>query len=193
MGTEVLPELLTRFRRAFPEVELEVDLTARAPDLVAGRYDLALRTGPVGEGDVAVHKLQDTAFRLYAAPSYARDHGLPKRPEELGNHAVVLFRPHDGVSRVRLLSRHGDVDVTLRGPVSANDLSFVRRAAIAGAGLALLPDLVGAGEVQAGQLVVVLPAFHARGLPLHLVHPSTRYVPLRVRALRDFLLEHFPA
>ncbi|MCY7342507.1 MAG: hypothetical protein LH603_11850 [Pseudonocardia sp.] len=104
----------------------------------------------------------------------------------------MLFHARDGKVRWRLQSQDGDVDVQVRGTIAADDLSFVRRATVAGAGIALLPELVGVRAVRDGRLEAVLPAHHVTGMPLYLVYPSPLHVPHRVPALRDFLLEHFP-
>jgi DNA-binding transcriptional LysR family regulator len=108
----------------------------------------------------------------------------------------VLFRGHD---RWRLHRQPGEdpgaagrVEVVVGGRVEANDIGFVRRAAVAGAGIALLPRLVGDTAVADGDLVAVLPDHRTDTAPLHLVQPARRHVPLAVRALRDHLLRHFP-
>ncbi|HXV92662.1 MAG TPA: substrate binding domain-containing protein, partial [Pseudonocardia sp.] len=197
VGAEVLPALIAAFVARYPEVRVEIELSADPRDLVEGGYDLALRGGRPRGPSLTAHKLQDNAFRLYAAPAYLARAGVPGGPGDLAGHTCVLFRPWGGRCRWRL-RRDGDglggerVEVSVTGPVAANDLSFVRRAAVAGAGIALLPELVGAAAVRGGGLEGVLPELSADGLPLYLVHPAARHLPLAVRALRDHLLEHFP-
>ncbi len=84
------------------------------------------------------------------------------------------------------------IEVAVSGQIAGNDMSSVRRAAVAGAGIALLPRLVGEAAVVRGRLTSVLPRSETAGVPLHLAHPSSRQVPLAVRALRDHLLRHSP-
>ncbi|GLZ37129.1 LysR family transcriptional regulator [Actinokineospora sp. NBRC 105648] len=191
VGAEILPGLIAGFVARHPHVRVEVDFVAETPSLVHGGYDLGLHGGRP-DPSLAATKLQDTAFRLYAAETYLARAGVPHRAEDLAGHACVLFRVKDGTTRLNLRHRDGDINVEVSGPIAANDLSFVRRAAIAGAGIALIPALVGARSVANGRLVAVLPDYHATGIPLNLVYPSTRHVPLHVRALRDHLLTHFP-
>ncbi len=195
VGGEVLPVLLARFCRRHPEVEVEVTLSATLADVVEGRFDLALRNGRYpADTALVVTRLQKSVFRLYAAPDYLAGRAAPRTRDELPEHQCVLFRPEQGRCRWRLYDEDtGDSgDVVVRGPIRGNDMSFVRRAAAAGAGIALLPDLVGDRAVASGHLAPVLPRQHGDGESLYLVHPSTRFVPLRVRVLRDFVLEHFP-
>ena len=70
----------------------------------------------------------------------------------------------------------------------ADDYTFVRKAALAGAGIALLPWVLSVREVIGGKLVRVLPEHAARGSQLHLVYPSARHMPRRVAVFRDFVV-----
>ncbi|GAA3029957.1 LysR family transcriptional regulator [Actinokineospora globicatena] len=185
VGVEVLPELVAAFLTRYPEVRVEVELSVSA-DLVEGGFDLALRAGPGGRGST---RLQDTRFRLYASPVYLARKGIPQRPTDLADHSCLRFGDAD---QWLLHGPRGEVQVPVTGPLAADDLSFVRRAAVAGVGIALLPDPAVAPSVRAGLLTSVLPDHHAEGQPLHLVVPSDRHLPSRVAVLRDFLLANFP-
>ncbi|AEV85122.1 putative RuBisCO transcriptional regulator [Actinoplanes sp. SE50] len=196
LGAEVLPALLTSFTAQHPLVRVDIDLLAHTPDLVEAGYDLALRVGRPSQHGLTTDKLQDMSFRLYASPGYlAGPTGIPATVEQLAEHSCILFRAHNGQARWQLHRHpHGDdgVDVTVSGRLTVNDMSFVRRAAVAGAGIALLPRLVGEYAVASGELIPVLPAYETAGFPLYLAYPSARHVPLAVRALRDHLLAAFP-
>ncbi|MBB4963438.1 LysR family transcriptional regulator [Saccharothrix violaceirubra] len=185
VGAEVLPELLAAFLARYPEVRVEVALSPSA-DLVEGGFDLALRGGAGGRGAT---RLQDTRFRLFASPVYLARKGNPQRPAELEGHLCLRF---GDVDRWLLHGPRGEVSVAVTGPLAADDLSFVRRAAVAGAGIALLPEPSVAPAVRAGLLVPLLPDHHAEGRPLHLVVPSDRHLPSRVAVLRDYLVANFP-
>ena len=196
LGAEVLPGLLASFTARHPLVRVEVDLLPQTPDLVEAGYDLALRVGrPPGHG-LTTGRLQDMSFRLYAAPGYLAATGRAlDTVEQLAEHDCVLFRAERGQTRWRLRRRppgDGTVEVTVHGRLTGNDMSFVRRAAIAGAGIALLPRLVGESAVATGELVPVLPGYETASFPLYLAYPATPHVPLAVRALRDHLLAEFP-
>jgi len=77
----------------------------------------------------------------------------------------------------------------VRGPIDTDDISFVRKAVLAGAGIGLLPWVLCARDVHAAKLTRVLPDHASRGSQLHLVYPSARHVPRRVAAFRDFVIE----
>jgi hypothetical protein len=78
------------------------------------------------------------------------------------------------------------------GPIIADDLGSVRQLTLAGAGIALMPDMAVWADLERGTLVRVLPAYALRGTPVHLVSVPLRHVPVRVKLLRDFLLREIP-
>ena len=192
VGAEVLPHLVARFIAAHPEVMVEVELSADAPSLIRGGFDLALRGGPQPDSGLIARKLQDTVFKLYASPRYLAEAGEPATPEELSEHQCILSSARNGRDEWQLRGSKRLARVAVSGRVVANDLSFTRRAAVAGSGVALLPDIVGDLLVRNGVLREVLGSYYASGYPLYIVYPSRKHVPLRVRALRDFILESFP-
>lgn len=194
VGAEVLPVMVAAFVTRYPEVSVEVELSAQDIDLVEGRFDVAVRSGEVRDLSLVVRKLQQMNFRLYGSPSYLNRFGTPETIEDLPSRSFVLFRPTNGVNvwHLRCGNEERERSVTVRGSVTSNDLSFVRRAAVAGSGLALLPGLVGRELVARGELAPVLPDWWAAGPPLLLVLPTRQQLPAKVRAFCDFLLQFFP-
>ncbi|MEV6769286.1 LysR family transcriptional regulator [Nocardia sp. NPDC051030] len=195
VGAEVLPALLAQFVAEHPQVRVDVTIFVDPPDPVEQGLDVSLQAGPPRHPALTSVQLQDMGFGLFAAPSYLETAGTPTSIADLANHACLVFRPDRDRARWRLYRADAPAvaaDVLVRGPLTANDITFVRRAAIAGAGVALLPRLVGEIAVQEGLLSPLLPEYRTDGHPLYLVSPASPHVPLKVRALRDFLLEHFP-
>ena len=191
VGAEVLPAMLARFVARYPETRVEVELTSKTAGMVEGGYDLALRGGRQRDSSLVMRKLQDMPFRLFASPAYLAREGRPRRVEDLTKHACILARTRRATAPWILHSGKREVEVTVGGKIAADDLSFVRRAAVEGAGIAALPEIVGLGLVGAGILESVLPDYHAAGHTLYMVYPATPHLPLKVAALRDFLLEQF--
>lgn len=188
-GNWLLAPLITEFCAIHPNVDIDVMLTSRTVDLIDEGLDLALRAGALRDESLIARKLPTLDFALYAAPRYIDDHGTPKRIADLARHRFVTFRT--AKSAVTLVGPRGERKVNITGSVIADDLSFVFQATVAGAGLALLPSFIAASETST--LLRVLPKYHVRGGPFHLVYPSARYVPRRVAAFRDFLLDRLTA
>lgn len=87
----------------------------------------------------------------------------------------------------------GETNVEVRGRIGGDDFTFVRAIVVAGGGIGVLPHINCGAEEASGRLVRVLPEYHARGASLYIVYPSTRNVPARVSAFRDFVIEAFDA
>jgi DNA-binding transcriptional LysR family regulator len=187
-GALLLAAPLARFARRNPRVHVELVLTGRVVDLVEEGFDLALRAGQLRDGSLVARKLGESDGGVFASPRYLARRGTPAAVADLARHRCVLFRPARGRATWALTGPEGEERVEVAGPLGADDLSFLRRALLAGVGLGLLPSFVCARDVERGRLARVLPAYRAFAAPLHLVYPSARYVPRRVTALRDFLL-----
>ncbi|MGL5811394.1 MAG: LysR family transcriptional regulator, partial [Nocardioides sp.] len=193
VGAEVLPTLVSTFVADHPQVRVTVDLSGAPIGHGGIGYDLALCDAPPTERGLIVTKLQDMCFRLYASPAYVERAGNPRSADDLAHHDCVLFRADNSRSRWILRHRQGSaagpaIDVVVGGAVTANGISFVRRTAIAGAGIALLPHLAAAADVAEGRLMTVLDGYETESSPLFLTLPAQAHTPLAVRALRDHLL-----
>jgi len=185
-----LPQLLTEFQATYPEVVVEVELTQRTVDLVGEGFDLGVRAGSLRDSTLIVRKLRTLTAILVASPGYLAAHGTPKRPGDLPTHTFVLFRraQQRGQSRMVLQGRRGPREVHVRGHLIADDFNFVRDAAVAGAGIALVPNLLIQQSLARGELVHVLPAWRSDGSAIHLVYPTRAYVPAKLRAFIEFAL-----
>jgi len=185
LGSAMLAPPITEFVRKHPQIRVELSLTNRMVDLVAERFDLALRATPrLEDSSLVARKILGGVGGLFAAPSYLKRRGKPRTLAEVEGHDCVLFRAHDGRAIWRLQGPHGAEQVEVRGAISADDLGFVRRAVVAGAGIAFLPGT----PLPDDELVRVLPDHCAEGGALYVVMPSGRHVPARVALLRDFLI-----
>jgi DNA-binding transcriptional LysR family regulator len=190
-GVGVLAPMLARFVRRNPGIYVDVVLTGRVVDLVGEGFDLAVRAGILRDSSLVARRIGTLGSALYASPKYVARRGAPKEVDELASFECVLFRPQNGKSTVHLVRRGGEErDVDMRGPLAGDDFAFVRKAVIAGAGIGVLPEFLCAGDEQRGKLVRVLPEWRFEGGgALHVVYPSARFVPQRVVALREHLVE----
>ncbi|HTV23724.1 MAG TPA: LysR substrate-binding domain-containing protein [Polyangiaceae bacterium] len=187
-----LAPVLAEFAAKFPALDVELALTNAHSDLVAEGFDVALRaTALLKESSLVARKLGVMEHRLYAAPSYIAQHGTPRSANELSRHSLVLFRARQRERTWTLLGATSSTSVNVSGRLSGDDFSFVRAMVLAGAGIALMPMANASGDVDAGRLVRVLPALHAKGATLYLVYPSAKNVPARVRAFCEFVLSAF--
>jgi DNA-binding transcriptional LysR family regulator len=185
-----IAESIAEFVRRYPDVRVELMLTGRVVDLVAEGFDLALRAGPLIDSSLITRSIGTTDLVLLAAPAYLKRRGRPQSLSDLAKHDCVLFRGRNGSALWTLLGPSGSHDVEVKGQISSDQMSFALRACVAGAGIGLIPPALAREAVQRKELEVVLPGYHVAGTPLHLVLPSSTFIPARVALLRDHLIEH---
>lgn len=190
IGTALLADLVTRFVKKHPTIRVELSLTSRRVDLVAEGFDVAVRAGNLEDSTLIVRRIAMSALALFAAPAYLRKHGTPRTVADLAEHDLVMFRTHNQAV-LRLVGPDGPEEVSVRGPIEADELGFVHAAVVAGAGVGLLPTFLCATDCHADKAkrtVRVLPHHTVPASPINVVVPSTRQEPARVTVFREFLV-----
>ncbi len=182
---DAITSALASFLDLHPKVRFEIMLTNQPLDLVAENIDLALRGGDPGGAGLIIRKVGQIAFGLYASPQYIERCGRPENLEELANHDLLVFT---SPSQSRVL-RAADVLHGHEPRIAIDNFAFLRRLAIAGIGVAAMPDAIVHHEVAAGRLVRVLDAWHGEPSALYVVFPSRKDMTPRVKAFADHLVE----
>lgn len=193
-GQRAIAPLLQKFMDRYPELSLELVLTDSQVDLIAEQIDLAVRFGPKPEGDVSATKLAPRKFRVCASASYVQRTGGLMRPEELSERECLLF-PFPGY-RTHWLFRDKageEFSVPVSGRLIVSHGLTMTQCALAGLGPTLLPDWLCEPELEAGDLVDLLPEFECAATGFDtaawMVHPSRKYVPHKVEVFMQFLRE----
>lgn len=179
------------FLARFPEVTLDLDLTHRMVDLVEENIDLAIRVTDPRDSSLVARRIAPAPIIAVAAPSYLRRRGTPKNPADLRDHDCLVdtnFREQQRW-RFRTRDKSKTETVTVHGPLRVNNPDAVRDMAEAGLGIALVPKFVASQSLRAGTLREVLKGRVAFDWSILAVYPRRRYLPLRVRAYVDHLVE----
>ena len=206
---QIVP-LLPAFLRAHPEVRIELDLADRLVPLAQEGYDLAIRHTPAPPETHVAWALCATRSLLVASRAYLRRRGEPAAPGDLAQHECLHYlRPGEAPAWQLLplqaegqaattgggpatAPQDGKVTVPVTGCFAANNSEALREAALAGLGIALLPDFSAQAALRAGKLVPVLPGWQpvgSFGEHLYAIRPYSPYVPRAVQALVGFLRE----
>jgi DNA-binding transcriptional LysR family regulator len=190
-GHHFLLPLLPDFLARHPQVGVDLVLTDEVIDLLEQRTDVAVRAGPLKNSRLVARRLGATPMVIVAAPAYAARHGLPESADALLAHNRLDIghpRAQSGWPLVVNGQRRG---VPTNGSARASDGEALRRLVLGGVGMARLAAFQVQDDIAAGRLLPVLE--HANPGDLEEVHAVFQgqggYLPLRVRALLDFLVE----
>ena len=191
-GSQSLVPVLTDYLARHPEVNVELTLDNRVPDLINEGYELGLHIGEIDSVGLVARPLRPYRRILAAAPGYLARHGQPERPEQLKTHSCLglsYWRHHD---RWHLLGPEGELCVVpVTGRFSANQGSALRTAALHGAGIVLQPEALLADDIAAGRLLPVLPAWSYKSTPMYLIYAQDSRPTAKLRSVIDLLLKHF--
>jgi DNA-binding transcriptional LysR family regulator len=187
---ETLEPVMERFLADHANVTLDLWLTDRRVDLIEEGVDLAIRAGALPDSSLVARRLGDVEHRIVASPAYLAG-GPPIRvPKDLEAHRCVAFRERrDAAWPLQRGDKKVSVHVEARYTVAS--LHLVRHAALAGIGIAHVPQFLVEQDFAARRLVRLLPEWTIYPGAVHVVHPSSRNLSPRVRALADLLVETF--
>jgi DNA-binding transcriptional LysR family regulator len=191
---------LADFLRAYPEVRIELDLSDRLSSLAMEGFDLAIRHTASPPDTHVAWVLCPTRSVLAASRGYLRRRGTPDSPAALAAHDCLHYPRAQDTPTWHLERRAGRVGgsgsdgqrvtVPVSGPLAANNSEALRDAAVAGLGIALLPDFSAQAALRAGKLVEVLPQWTpvgAFGERLYAIRPYASHVPRAVAAFVTWL------
>ncbi|MGY4831513.1 LysR family transcriptional regulator [Sphaerotilaceae bacterium SBD11-9] len=188
LGRQHVAPLIEAFAREHPDVRIDLDLSDRLLTLAHEGFDLAVRHTSAPPDNHVAWKLCTSRSLLVASSAYLKRHGTPSHPGELVNHACLPYlRTGPSVWQFERGTREPErVSVNVQGPLRANNSEVLRDAALAGQGIALLPDFSAASALRARRLRVLLPGWRPVGVfgdAIYAMHPWSPTTPKAVQAL----------
>ena len=175
-GINVLSELLPRFIERYPEVNVCVDLTSQAVDLVAEGVDLAIRMGPMPPSQAVAKRLGSIRRYLCAAPSYLGKHGSPRSVADLGKHDAIEMPAINGRPRIWTFSnsKHRTAKIEPRPRIIVNDPLTIHRLVANGAGIGCVSGYLCTPDFKTGRLIHLLSEWTLPSVKVSVVFPSHR-------------------
>lgn len=194
-GSLHLADAIIAFAKSEPRIRVTLtldDFTFRPHDFVEGGQDVAIRTSEIRNSSVIAKRIGTFKSVLCAAPEYLAEHGHPQEPGELARHACLAHLNIASDDRHwRLKGPRGVVSIKAEGPFLSNSALVLRRATLAGQGIAMLPQYCVAQDLKSGALVRVLSQYKSPERPIFVVHPQATLVPKKVRLFVDFMARWF--
>lgn len=178
-----LSRAIATFIDAYPDIQLDLDLSSRRVDLIGERFDLAIRMGALeDDATLVARKIDELGFGLYASPIYLALHPAPKHPDNLAHHAAVRLLSARGSPVAWKLLRGKTVwEGVPAGRIALNSPDMIQQLLLDGAGIGALPDHFAAEDVRRKRLVRVLPEWCLPSMPAWAVLPMRRFLPAKTR------------
>ncbi|MEO1562364.1 MAG: LysR family transcriptional regulator [Pseudomonadota bacterium] len=191
-GQTTIAPLCAKFINAYPDVSIDLVFENRIVDLLAEKFDLAIRIGPLPDSGLMARKLTDFEMCLVASPSYLDQKGPPKSVKDIegldllhfsNNQTGTVWNINDGDEMVAVRA--------LKSPFTVNDGTSLMRAAVDGLGVAYLPRFMLSDQLSDGVLVQLFPDAPLETRPIHAVYQPGPFIQPKLRNVVDFLVAEF--
>jgi DNA-binding transcriptional LysR family regulator len=181
-GEAYLSPMLLRLVEAHPALEVDLILNDRWFDLLEDGIDVALRFGPLPDSRIIARRVGVSPQACMAAPGYLATHGTPEALEELEHHNCVVNRLVSPTGRWDFRGPRGEAAVHVGGNFRSNNLEAIRRAVLAGNGIAVGPVWLYYDDIREGRVRVLLPEYRPAPLDINAMYLPSPYLPAKVGA-----------
>jgi DNA-binding transcriptional LysR family regulator len=185
----LLPKL-SKLLRGNPDINVEIVVDYGLTDIVAQRFDAGVRSGEqVAKDMIAVRIGPDLRMAVVGAPSYFRKRPEPKKPQDLIGHNCIKLRltTHGGLYAWEFEKGGRDLKVRVEGQLTFNTTAQMLNAALAGLGLAYIPEGLAEVHIAKGRLKRLLADWCQPYVGYHLYYPSRRQPSAAFAAVVDAL------
>lgn len=189
---EIFSWLVLPFLQMHPRVHIDIVTEGRLVDIVAGGFDLGVRSSDLVPADMIALPLGRARRNVVVGtPSYLKAHGTPIVPQDLTRHRCLRVRlPNGAIHRWPFDKGGQSVHIDVQGALTLDEASLARTAALASMGLTLAMESDVRNDIEAGRLVPVLEDWTPTLSPLSLYYPSRRNPTAAFKALVDFARRH---
>ncbi|MCQ0969574.1 LysR family transcriptional regulator [Paracoccus sp. TK19116] len=181
--------VLADMSKRHPRLQIHSSYSDRFVDLVAEGFDCAIRVGHLSDSDLVARRIGPITGKLVASPAYVEKHGSPETVEELAEHNALM----QGTETWRLTDAGQVITFQPQGNFKADNGVALVVAAVAGLGIAYLPDCLTHPHFASDALVQVMPAFPPPAAAAHVVRPPGQRPTRKIKVLTDMLAAHFNA
>ena len=187
-ATHIAP-VLAELARRHPQLQVHAAYSDQRVDLVAEGFDAAIRLGTLADSNLVARRIRSFRGRTVASPAYLAAHGAPQTPEEIAAHPALM----QGTESWRFTVAGSVITVHPQGRFKADNGQALVSGALAGLGIAALPDFLIEEHLATGALVPLLVPYPMPEAGLYVVRPPGSHPPRKVRTLIEIMVERFGA
>ena len=183
--------LVRGYRDRYPHVELELNSNEGIIDLLERRTDVAIRIGRLKDSTLHSRLVGNSRLRILASPGFIETHGLPRKVEDLGKHALLGFNQPESLNNWPVLGTDGE-PYRIEPTVWSSSGETLRQMALEGVGIACLSDFMTGQDRESGRLVQILNRqTQDVRQPIHAVYYRNTAISSRIASFVDYLVEAF--
>lgn len=186
-GITQLAPVFAELARRHPQLQLDTSYSDRFVDLVGEGFDCAVRLGVLPDSSLIARRIYSFKARVVASPAYLATYGTPRTPEDLGQHQCIVKKGEAW----QVIDEGKVMNIRPRGRFTSDNGEAVLAAALAGVGVAGLPDFLVNKYIENGALVPLLTDYQIPELGMFVVRPAGSHPNRKVRTLIEILIEYF--
>jgi DNA-binding transcriptional LysR family regulator len=187
LGPTHLAPVFAELARRHPLLHVQASYSDRFVDIIGEGFDCAIRVGYLTDSNLIARRVGPLTGTLVASPDYIRERGAPETPEDLLAHQALM----QGTEAWQFMDGNKTISIHPQGRFKADNGTALAAAAVAGLGIAWLPDHLIKGYLDSGALVQVMPRYPVPTAGIFVVRPPGQHPTRKVRALTELLIEHF--
>ncbi|MGF1761007.1 LysR substrate-binding domain-containing protein [Photobacterium sagamiensis] len=195
-GESIVLPLIPEFMAAYPDINVELELTERVVDLVEENIDIAIRSGRLPDSNLIAKQLAYNNFLLCSSPAYLAKHDALQSPFELGQYDCIRYG-YVGWRDWYVMDDGKATKLTIDGGLTVNTVNGQKQLLLNDAGLALMPLWAVKDELKSGALVHVLPDHTFSPYEIisstYAIYLKRELISPKVRVFIDFLSQRIEA
>ena len=187
LGPTHLAPVFAEMARRHSLLHVQASYSDRFVDIIAEGFDCAIRVGYLSDSNLIARRVGPVTGKLVASPDYIGKHGAPETPDELLTHQALM----QGTETWQFMDGDKTISIHPQGRFKADNGTALAAAAVAGLGIAWLPDHLIKGYLDSGALVQVMPRYPVPTAGIFVVRPPGQHPTRKVRVLTELLIEYF--
>jgi DNA-binding transcriptional LysR family regulator len=190
-AVQILAPALKQFADAYPNLVVDLHVSETAAHLIEDKFDVDIRIGELADSSEIARKLAPAERILIASPAYLEKKAPPQTPEELGDHACLLYRKSFEPVAWRFRKDGAVQEHRMAAALYTNSGAVLLEAALSGHGIAMLHDWAVRRDIEAGRLCRVLESYEVTNSTfenaIYAVFQQNRNIPIKTRMFIDFI------
>ena len=179
-----------KYLQRYSDMKVDALFVDRVVNMIEEGVDVAIRIGELPDSSYRAIKVGEVRRVLCASPQYLKEYGLPRRPEDLHRHKIILARGLNPSDEIKFDHGGKELVVKVQPSLTVSDNDAASKAAVSGIGITRLLSYQVAENLKKGDLKIVLGEFESKSVPVYVVHREGRYSSARIKTFVDLISEH---